>query len=179
MDSSETNSPDEQNAVPPPPPPVELNGGYENELNQESAPPVLEPSPSPSVDESKTPEQLHIEKMHRIRQKVVAEIVSTERTFVQQLDILQTVYIAPLQAAITEGHPIVPMDDIRVLFSRLEIIAGLNKAFLKELEDRMTTWNDTACISDIFSAYGHCFKMYSEVCSLLCISLFLCLAIVH
>ena len=56
------------------------------------------------------------------RKKIVAEIISTEETYVNQLEILMNIYVRPLRAL-----DILPKDAYEKLFSNVEGIYLLHK----------------------------------------------------
>lgn len=74
----------------------------------------------------------------RIRMLVLRELIQTEITYVADLRALVQVYMRPLLNADARGKPIVPRDDIRNIFSSIEVMYLYNESFLAELQHQRT-----------------------------------------
>lgn len=92
-------------------------------------------------------------KHERLRASVAAEILSSERTYVSQLETLIEVFLTPLRSLTqgTSGSEIIDAEDVDNIFSNIQIIYGFNKEFLTALEGRLETWTDAQCIGDVVS----------------------------
>jgi len=66
-----------------------------------------------------------------IQCKVMAEFLATERSYVGKLAVIRDVFLAPLRAA---SPPILTPDQLRTIFSDLEIIHAYNTELLARLE---------------------------------------------
>jgi len=96
-------------------------------------------------------------KRARTRTKVAREIESTEVSFVESMEALVKLYIAPLQAAVAaDDDPILTSEEIATLFSNIATITALNKKFLTDYSERIAQWdNDKTLIGDIFLQSVH------------------------
>jgi len=122
------------------------------------------------------------------RTKIVRELLSTERTYVSQLEAMIEVYMKPLmqlaetppdvaQARSNErlsvkglnlnsligskGVKITP-EDIKTMFSNVEQLLPINRELLNQLESRVKNWSDKQKIGDIFNKMAPFFKMYNS-----------------
>ena len=123
------------------------------------------------------------------RTKIVRELLSTEKTYVSQLEAMIEVYMKPLlQLAETppdvtqnrsndsrlsvkglnlnsligsKGMKITP-EDIRTMFSNVEQLLPINRELLNQLESRLNNWSDKQKIGDIFNKMAPFFKMYNS-----------------
>jgi RhoGEF domain len=76
------------------------------------------------------------------RNKVFEEIVSTERTYVDNLRLLCKLYVFPLREAADNksGAVVLPRETVNELFSNIHLIENLNTRFLTELEELQSNW---------------------------------------
>ncbi|CEP01275.1 hypothetical protein PBRA_001881 [Plasmodiophora brassicae] len=88
------------------------------------------------------------------RTRLARELLSTEQTYVESIDILVKVFIVPLQGKQSLSPSLAEM------FRNVQVIAGLNKKFLDELSVRMVQWDDTQKIGDVFLAFAPFLRMY-------------------
>lgn len=61
------------------------------------------------------------------RTGVVRELLRSERKYVQMLETVREVYAAPLQAALSSNRAILSAANIRIIFSDVLRILGLNR----------------------------------------------------
>lgn len=66
-------------------------------------------------------------------------------------------YLIPLREAIARGKPILQDSDIRALFSIIDVIHNLHERFLEKLKSRITNWNETTLIADLFIEFVCCY----------------------
>eukprot|EP00007_Cunea_sp_BSH-02190019_P004479 CAMPEP_0174238998 /NCGR_PEP_ID=MMETSP0417-20130205/13156_1 /TAXON_ID=242541 /ORGANISM="Mayorella sp, Strain BSH-02190019" /LENGTH=564 /DNA_ID=CAMNT_0015317893 /DNA_START=138 /DNA_END=1829 /DNA_ORIENTATION=+ len=133
--------------------------------------PPLSPSSTSTSDaagEGDEPESAEAKRQRyeRMRQNVLAEIVQTEREYIEDCEILVEVFLLPLQFQ----QKMVGIDkmDIDTLFSAIETIIPLNKQVLKDLETRQRqsiSSDATISVGDIFIKLASFFKMYMSYCS--------------
>lgn len=100
-----------------------------------------EPHPSTTVKSSSN---------HPRRQKIVDEILSTERSYVESLTTLVKKYMNPLESNAKSKKPIVPPDKIRHLFSIADVLMNFHSIFLGELSKRVLRWSETQLLGDCF-----------------------------
>lgn len=74
---------------------------------------------------------------HDIRLTVVNEILSTEKSYVESLQILQELYIIPLLTRIDSNTEILSSEQISVIFSSVQVIKSLNGKFLGDIQARI------------------------------------------
>lgn len=86
------------------------------------------------VDEL-TPEQA---KMRKKRRLVAQELLETEDTYVNNLELLKSCFYDPfIENAKNEASRVISTDDVRELFGSLNIILPVNKLLLVELQKRL------------------------------------------
>lgn len=107
--------------------------------------------------------------------RAVAELLSTEKTFVKELKILVDIFLGPLrrwckaleseyEAAAEEGEPVeTPFteDELNVIFSNVEQLLAFNTRFLADLEAAHVE-QGTAELVEVFLKAAPFFKMYSS-----------------
>ncbi len=59
-------------------------------------------------------------------------------------------YLKPLRTRLAEGSPIISAEDMRVIFSDVEIILSANMKLLNDLDKKMAQWHPTQTIGDVF-----------------------------
>ncbi|KAI9221070.1 hypothetical protein BC828DRAFT_382044 [Blastocladiella britannica] len=100
-------------------------------------------------------------RMARNRAKAVAEIVTTEATYVEMLGDLIDLVVRPMRdAAKVAKKPILPADDIAKLFCNVEEIHHFHMTLLDGLRERHSLWSDDQKISDIFLTILPYLKIY-------------------
>ena len=89
--------------------------------------------------------------------------MTTEQSFVKQLEQLSTDYINPLTVlASTPNNSILTIEQLRDIFSNLPQIVVLNKKFLSDLEERLAEWDENPCLGDVVLQFAPFFKMYTQ-----------------
>eukprot|EP00467_Chlorarachnion_reptans_P001241 CAMPEP_0114513526 /NCGR_PEP_ID=MMETSP0109-20121206/15626_1 /TAXON_ID=29199 /ORGANISM="Chlorarachnion reptans, Strain CCCM449" /LENGTH=977 /DNA_ID=CAMNT_0001693423 /DNA_START=11 /DNA_END=2944 /DNA_ORIENTATION=+ len=106
-------------------------------------------------------------KQARIATKVREEIVSTEETYVEQLNQLIQLYIDPLrkmchEAAQNKKNPPLDQKELSTLFGNIETIFSVNQHFLTELRRNKETEAQGKGIGAIFLEFAPYFKMYTD-----------------
>ncbi|KAJ3211735.1 Myosin 10A, isoform D [Dinochytrium kinnereticum] len=107
-------------------------------------------------------ERLDISKGERKRQEVIFEMVSTERDFVDDLNVIIEVYIKQLKRT-----KLVRPKDMSVVFSNIEAITPVNRELLKSLEARQSQSPNGVVeqVGDILIGVSDYLKMYTMYCS--------------
>ncbi|KAL6051803.1 Rho guanine nucleotide exchange factor (GEF) 17 [Balamuthia mandrillaris] len=97
----------------------------------------------------------------RLRKRSMAlwEIVSTERSYVANLEDLERAIISPLRGS---SHSFITEREITQLFSNLESIIGLNTQILEAMEERMDAWPSDCRFADIFIQKAPVLRLYTE-----------------
>ena len=113
--------------------------------------------------------KLILAKDSETRIKIVNEILSTEQTYVKQLEQVIDLYIRPLKILSQNDEILVlTMKQIRTLFSNLEMIYELQVNFLNDLTNIINTPyhpNTNKDISQIFITFAPYFKLYTSYVS--------------
>jgi len=91
-----------------------------------------------------------LEKLNEKREAIVKEILTTEQTYVKNLDILCSVWLKPLEDAALTGKPILKPPQIAAIFSIVREILNFHRKFLEQLEKRINKWNDKQLLGDVF-----------------------------
>ncbi|KAJ1947357.1 hypothetical protein EC988_005430, partial [Linderina pennispora] len=102
--------------------------------------------------------------MLRQRSKIAAEILETERTYVEGLGLIEKIYINPLLASAQTATPILTRKEMRQLFANFADIIALSRELLLQLEARLGDgqWDGaTGQVGDIFVRMAPFLKMYS------------------
>lgn len=103
-----------------------------------------------SFDEETNNEGTDHDKRTKLRRKATKEILSSERSYIAQLDKLVTFFINPLKKL-----NIVDTNQIQSLFGQIELIHNINCELLSRLEDNLDD------VANAFLKLGPFFKIYS------------------
>jgi len=119
-------------------------------------------SPSPWNANGKSISEEEREKLTRMKKKrrdILNEILETEQRYVQNLDTCVRIFLIPLRE-----QNIVTNEEIRKIFSIIEVILNLHKAFFDQLKARVQGKELTAdiCIGEIFVRQADFMKMYTN-----------------
>jgi len=85
------------------------------------------------------------------------EIISTETTYVTRLESVVRVFMEPMKLSGVANR-----DQIRAIFSELEIVLAYNTMLLGELSCRMQKLNADTCVGDIFVKMSDFLKVYTQ-----------------
>jgi len=85
------------------------------------------------------------------RTKVARELVTTEHTYVENIESVVKTFIIPLRQMVDTGRPLISTEDISMLFSHLEDILVVNRALLEKLTFRIAKWSVVQKIGDVFT----------------------------
>lgn len=97
------------------------------------------------------------------RARVAQEILSTELIYVQSLKMLKRVFLDPLMASATSNaKPILPLDEVKAIFSSLEVICAYNDNLLEQLQPRVQDWSPQQRLGDIFLQICGFLKVYTN-----------------
>eukprot|EP01102_Stenamoeba_stenopodia_P017783 TRINITY_DN6425_c0_g2_i1.p1 TRINITY_DN6425_c0_g2~~TRINITY_DN6425_c0_g2_i1.p1 ORF type:complete len:589 (-),score=137.95 TRINITY_DN6425_c0_g2_i1:35-1801(-) len=135
----------------------------EYETGEEDAKTTTSTVTTVDEDEEREPtEEEKREAMIKHRNSVAREILETENSYVTSLQMLLDMYISPLRKSIEKGDPIIGEEDLKAIFSTVELIYNLNKTLLSDIEKRLSGWTDSTLIGDIFLQFAPMFKLYSD-----------------
>ncbi|KAJ2009691.1 hypothetical protein GGI04_000263 [Coemansia thaxteri] len=101
------------------------------------------------------------------RGKIAAEILETERTYVEGLGVIEKLFISPLLASAAQHGAILTRKEVRQLFANFPDIISLSRELLGQLEARIGPlaspgWDaGTGRVGDIFLRIAPFLKMYS------------------
>ena len=126
---------------------------------------------------------------HVKRRKVVEELVSTERAYVNMLFKLFDNVIKPFQAVLFAGQHGFPTkaeakaitanskkagapaagkfispEDFDTVFQGCTHVLEANKLFFPQIAQKLTLWTDSETIGDVFVQWSHYFKLYKFYC---------------
>jgi hypothetical protein len=62
-------------------------------------------------------------------------------------------YIAPLRNSMQNGRGILNEEDLKRIFSTVELIYNLNNTLLQDLRERIKKWSDSQIIGDVFLVF--------------------------
>jgi arsenate reductase-like glutaredoxin family protein len=103
-----------------------------------------------------------LEKLNEKREAIVKEILTTEQTYVKNLDILCSIWLKPLEDAALTGKPILKPPQIAAIFSIVREILNFHRKFLEQLEKRINKWNDKQLLGDVFVNNANGLKLYTD-----------------
>eukprot|EP01116_Phalansterium_solitarium_P024544 TRINITY_DN9016_c0_g1_i1.p1 TRINITY_DN9016_c0_g1~~TRINITY_DN9016_c0_g1_i1.p1 ORF type:complete len:763 (+),score=251.13 TRINITY_DN9016_c0_g1_i1:108-2396(+) len=97
------------------------------------------------------------------REKIARELLATEESYVRSLKVVVNVFLGPLLHSVVEDNPIIPADDIKSIFSIIEIITKVNEEFLRGLTAVMNTWSsETTLLGDLILDVAAKCKVYTR-----------------
>lgn len=92
-------------------------------------------------------QEFHLFKKKRQKARVIAEILSTEESYMQQLNLLETIFMQPLGG-------ILPPKTCEVLFTNVRSIKQMNHEFLQDLKDKNKS------LGSVFLAFAPFLQIY-------------------
>jgi len=119
------------------------------------------PSSPKKLPDNMDPEKLAKAKRHFKRTKIAQELLVTEGTYVKNLAIIIKKFQNPLLNAARSPKPFISEQDVRTIFSCIEIIYSYNTMLLEGLNARMQKWTSKQKIADVFIMMGDFLKMYT------------------
>ncbi|KAG9493556.1 hypothetical protein GDO78_001449 [Eleutherodactylus coqui] len=96
------------------------------------------------------------------RSKFAREILTSERQYVQILEIVRDVYAAPLKAALSSNRAILSIANVQIIFSDILDILQVNKQLLDELTERLQEWGPAQCLGDVLVKFASRLKTYTN-----------------
>uniref|UniRef100_A0A7S4M3F6 DH domain-containing protein n=1 Tax=Vannella robusta TaxID=1487602 RepID=A0A7S4M3F6_9EUKA len=107
-------------------------------------------------------------KMHAKRRQVAKELLSTEETYVKNLQDLMKVFCEPMEAnaMLPENQRVISKDDVRTIFGSLKIILPINKMLLEDLKAQLAVpEEETIFIGASFKNMAFCLRSYISYCT--------------
>ena len=92
------------------------------------------------------------------RDMIVKEIFTSEIAYAEQLELLSTVYYPCCEKLVTS-------DQLKGMFSNIEVIKNLGKSLLLDLSKRITVWNEKQTVADIFVRFSPFLASYNQYCN--------------
>lgn len=103
-----------------------------------------------------------IDKVQQTLHKIATEILTTERTYVNILHLLDQVFAFRVDQE-NRAHPMFSQEIVSQMFSNLKSIYKLHHDFLlPQLEERMQNWETEQRIGDVMKNFAPFLKMYTE-----------------
>eukprot|EP01114_Cavostelium_apophysatum_P001930 TRINITY_DN11694_c0_g1_i1.p1 TRINITY_DN11694_c0_g1~~TRINITY_DN11694_c0_g1_i1.p1 ORF type:complete len:500 (-),score=103.91 TRINITY_DN11694_c0_g1_i1:8-1507(-) len=84
------------------------------------------------------------------RHKITSELLATEQSYVNSIEILLKIWMRPLQLEAQKPNGFISSEDVVTLFSNLEDIFSCNKELCAELSTSISQWNCETSIGEIF-----------------------------
>lgn len=133
------------------------------------SPQPITPGPSDLSPEPHSVElsEEKLESLYKKRTHIANEILHTERTYVEGLELIERVFYQPLLHSLKTqpaGQALLSKKSLQDIFANLIDLLNVNRELLRQLEGRIVkrTWNPkTDCLGDIFCDMAPFFKMYS------------------
>ncbi|GAM23427.1 hypothetical protein SAMD00019534_066020 [Acytostelium subglobosum LB1] len=95
----------------------------------------------------------------KMRNKVINELINTEKDYVDDLDLIINVIMMPLR-----DNKILSDKDINIIFSNIQVLLGVNQAMLENLV-KTAKVNDGISMGPCFNLLADFLKVYSTYCS--------------
>lgn len=70
--------------------------------------------------------------------------------------------VRPLKEAVASGKPIISNEEIKTIFSNIQIILGYNDALLQDLRKKMELWHPSQTIGEVFLKMAAFMKVYTD-----------------
>ena len=100
----------------------------------------------------------------RVRDSAAREILTTERSYNQQLAVMDDLLYTPLMArARDERRAVITETEVRLLFSDVQVLRSISTSFLRSLEERFRCWDGARTrLGDIFLGMMPFFRVYAD-----------------
>jgi FYVE/RhoGEF/PH domain-containing protein 5/6 len=100
-------------------------------------------------------------KWNGIRDKIVYETYTTERTYITQLRKVSFLYRLPILNAYNNGFPS-SLQKLERMFAYITELLQVNNELYSNLLQRLKNWNNSAKIADVFIKLAPFFKLYTQ-----------------
>eukprot|EP01114_Cavostelium_apophysatum_P014970 TRINITY_DN3996_c0_g1_i1.p1 TRINITY_DN3996_c0_g1~~TRINITY_DN3996_c0_g1_i1.p1 ORF type:complete len:701 (-),score=169.13 TRINITY_DN3996_c0_g1_i1:41-2143(-) len=100
-------------------------------------------------------------RLQSFRTCVAKEILTTEELYINNLKTLIKLYKVPLTENASSKKAFITEDQVRLLFSDIEIILGYNQQLLEDMTPRIKSWSPSQCLGDIFLRITNFLKVYT------------------
>lgn len=108
------------------------------------------------------PETVKRAKMHVKRTHVAQELLSTEVTYMQNLQIMIKKFQSPLIASLATPKPLISETDIKIIFGSIDLIYNVNIVLMEKLSAKVRLWNSKQTLGDVFVYMADWFKVYTD-----------------
>ncbi|PRP76763.1 hypothetical protein PROFUN_14888 [Planoprotostelium fungivorum] len=95
------------------------------------------------------------------RTRILQEIIQTEITYIRSMKIVDEDYMERMRCLTVEEEPWFTKEDMKVVFSDIQVILKFHENFLQLLEERWTNWSVFRCVGDIFLSMNDTLHVYS------------------
>lgn len=97
------------------------------------------------------------------RKKVLFEVLSTEASYFQTLDIIVEYFFKPMTGAANKpNNGIITLSEVKILFGSIEAIHAFSKKLFAEFDARLQKWPVVQLFGDIFVDYADEMLVYSD-----------------
>ncbi|EGG21666.1 pleckstrin domain-containing protein [Cavenderia fasciculata] len=119
---------------------------------------IIREDPDAQAVTSNHPSLDHLAAFTSLRDMKAKEILTTERTYCDNMKILVEVFIEPLKY----GEGGISKESATIICSNLSDILLVSVELLNQLEERLATWSTTQRIGDVFKTLIPFLKMYTN-----------------
>jgi len=102
-----------------------------------------------------------LQKMDKHRMNVAKELLATEETYVEQLNIMCELLYRPLTKDKKFQH-VLSQEEVRTIFSDIEVIAAVNTSLRDTLKGRIESWTNWTKIGDLFIHMSDYLRVYVD-----------------
>lgn len=120
------------------------------------------PSDKVELDETLSIENIEIEEIPAKTKsmRIVEELISTEKIFIDVLNLLCKTFVSFVEQAGGEVK-LIPSTDLSKIINPLPQLLSLNEDLLQDMEKRMENWDEHPKIADVIVKKGPFLKLYS------------------
>lgn len=94
------------------------------------------------------------------RTQAATEIVTTEKTYVEQLQAILTNFVEPS----IKRRNLITNETIRTMFNHMQTFCDVHKKMLVVMEERISRWSNATELGDVFGELDGCKEIYGDYC---------------
>merc|ERR1712159_270641 len=96
------------------------------------------------------------------RAEVASRIMEDEEKFVVDINTMVQVFLQPLRESVLSVQPILSQEEIKSIFSTIEVILSLNSKLLSELQKLWKQWPQNQGIGEVFLEMAPYVRLYGQ-----------------
>ena len=104
----------------------------------------------------------NIENQPDRRATTAVELLSSEVDYMRTLSCMIDVFMKPLKQTLDASKPIIGIGNIHALFNDISAILEVSKGFVKEITEKIESWNNESTLADIMLKFSGKSKAYTN-----------------